>query len=70
MTAHEYRIEYTIQRAPIDSDDWEDVGFGSSGASGTVNGALYAVESYVQNRQWETEPGMPDPDNLESGDPS
>lgn len=60
MSEYEYRIKYTIQRAPIDSDEWEEVGFGSSGgwnSMDAVDAALYAVDSYVQNRQWETEPG-------------
>ena len=56
------RIEYTIQQEK--EDDWVDIGFGSSGCWDDVNSALYAVDSYVQNRQWETEDGMPDPKEI------
>lgn len=66
MSEREFRIEYTIQA--IDSgEDWVDVGFGSSGAWDDVGSALYAIQSDIQNRQWETEPGMPDPKELEAG---
>lgn len=65
MSAREYRIEYTIQVNEGD-EEWPEVGFGSSGAWDSVNEALYAVESYIQNQQWETEPGMPDPKELET----
>ncbi|WP_194165016.1 hypothetical protein [Pseudactinotalea sp. HY160] len=61
----EYRIEYAIQRRLPGEDDFTEVGFGSSGAWGGVDEALYAAGSDVQNRLWETEPGMPDPDELE-----
>ena len=57
----EYRIEYTITRAPTDSDEWEEIGFGSSSSWSDVDSALYAIQSDIQNRSWETEPGMPDP---------
>lgn len=60
-----YRIEYSIQRA-VDEDEqeFEEIGFGSSGAWGSVDQAEFALGSYVQNRQWETEPGMPDPADI------
>ena len=66
MSEPEYRIEYTIQRNSGD-EDWAEIGFGSSGAWDSVDEALYAVDSYVQNRQWETEDGMPDPGEVEAG---
>lgn len=59
-----YRIEYTIQRKLPGEEEFTDVGFGSSGASSDIDGAEYAMGSYIQNRQWETEPGMPDPKEL------
>lgn len=55
----EYRIEYTIQRRT--DGDFEDIGFGSSGAWNGVDAALYAAQSSIQNRAWETEDDMPDP---------
>ena len=61
----EYRIEYVIQRSD-DGDEFHEIGFGSSGTWGNVDAALYAVQSDVQNRQWETEPGMPDPDEMDA----
>lgn len=58
----EYRIEYTIQATDA-NDDWVDVGFGSSSAWSSIDAALYAVQSEIQNQGWETEDGMPDPDS-------
>ena len=72
----EFRIEYTIQRMDEGDEDFVDIGFGSSGGWSTINAASYAVESDIQNRSWETEPHMPDPEDAEgepiheSGDPS
>lgn len=65
--SYRYRIEYTIQQAD-DGGDYREIGFGSSGSWETVDAALYAVESDVQNRQWETEPGMPDPSRTREGE--
>jgi hypothetical protein len=56
-----YRIEFTIQRRCEGEDDYAEIGFGSSSSCGDVDAALYEVQSMVQNRQWETELGMPDP---------
>jgi len=61
----EFRIEYTIQRADGDSEKFEDIGFGSSGSWDNIDAALYSVTSDVQNRSWETKPGMPDPEEAE-----
>lgn len=67
MSYYEYRIEYSIQRAPADTDDFAEVGFGSSGSSGYVDDALHWIASDIQRRQWETEPGMPEPEEMERG---
>lgn len=64
MSETEYRIEYSIQRQQPGEDDFTEIGLGSSGAWNSVNQAAYAVESYVQNREWETEKGQPDPDTI------
>ena len=64
MTA-EFRIEYTIQRRDEGDEDFIDIGFGSSGGWSTINAASYAAESDIQNRSWETEPHMPDPEDAE-----
>lgn len=61
----QFRIEYTIQRRRGDSANFRDVGFGSSGSNSSIDDALYAVQSEIQNRQWETSAGMPDPAELE-----
>ena len=61
----EFRIEYTIQRMDEGDEDFVDIGFGSSGGWSTINAASYAVESDIQNRSWETEPHMPDPEDAE-----
>jgi len=60
----EYRIEFSIQRQLLGEDDSTEVGFGSSGAWNSVNQAEYAVGSYIQNREWETTAGMPDPSEI------
>ena len=60
----EYRIEYQIQRRMPGEDDFTEIGFGSSGGWNSVQAAIYAVESDVQNRNWETEKGQPDPSEI------
>ena len=69
MTDYEYRIEYTIQRGAVSStgfaEDFKEIGFGSSGGWVDVDAALHAASSDIQNRSWETEPGMPDPEDVD-----
>lgn len=70
MAEGEYRIDYTISYQGPDDEDFREIGFGSSGDAATVNAAAYAVESDIQNRQWETTRDMPDPsavDEQEAG---
>ena len=55
-----YRITYSIERLRADGE-YEEVGFGSSFSHSTLDAAAYDVESFIQNRQWETTEGMPDP---------
>lgn len=62
----EYRIEYQIQRRRPEDEDFTDIGFGSSGGWGDVDAALYAMSSDVDNYQWETESGMPDPQDVKA----
>ncbi len=57
----EFRIEYTITRRRDGNPDFVEVGFGSSGAWGDLNQCAHIVSSAIQNRDWETEPGHPDP---------
>lgn len=61
----EFRIEYVVQRRLPGDEDFDDVGFGSSGAWASVDEAVRMVASDVQNRTWEAEPGMPNPDTVE-----
>lgn len=61
----EYRIEYTIQRRVEPEEDFSDIGFGSSGAWSTVDQAEHMMGSAIANREWETEPGMPDPSEVD-----
>lgn len=63
--AAEFRIEYTIQRCDDESGEFYEIGFGSSGGWNGIDAALYAVDSDIQNRSWETEGDMPDPDDAE-----
>ena len=59
-----YRVEFTIQRRQPGDEDFTDIGFGSSGASSSIGAASYEVGSMIDNWQWETQPGMPDPEAL------
>ena len=66
MSDREYRIEYTIV---VSDDEWEsqrEIGFGSSGGWRDVDSAVYAVSSEVQNRLWETEGDMPEPEEVDA----
>lgn len=60
----EYRIEYSIQRLLPGEEDFTEIGFGSSGGWSTPEQAMHIAYGLVQNHEWETEPGMPDPDDI------
>lgn len=60
----EYRIDFTIQRRVAGDDDFSDVGFGSSGAWSSLNAASHAAASAIDNREWDTERGMPAPEDV------
>lgn len=57
----EYRIEYQIQRREEGEEDFTEIGFGSSGGWSTVAQAEHMMGSAIECREWETEPGQPDP---------
>jgi len=63
----DYRIEFTIQRRGEGDADFTEIGFGSSGSWSSLAGALYEVESIVDNQAWETQPGMPEPAEAAAG---
>lgn len=58
----EYRIEFAIQRADCGSDDFVEVGFGSSGTWEDLDACTHMIASMVTHGEWETEAGQPDPD--------
>lgn len=60
----EYRIEFTIQRKQPGDEDFTDIGFGSSGGWTDPEQCAHMVESAVQNWEWETERGMPEPESV------
>lgn len=64
----EFRIEYSIQRAKSEDDDFQEVGFGTSGSWDDIDSALHAIESNIQRREWETTGSMPDPESVEGDD--
>ena len=64
----DYRIEFTIQRRRDGQDDFTDVGFGSSGSWGSIAGASHMTETLLSRREWETEPGMPEPEDVDAED--
>lgn len=67
MSNDQYRIEYTITRyRPGKDDDFTEIGFGSSGSWSSIDQCAHMVNSAVQNKDWETSKGMPDPDTVEA----
>jgi hypothetical protein len=60
-----FRITYSIERRQTgEKGDFVEIGFGSTGAHSTVDAALYQAQTDIQNRQWETSDGMPEPDEV------
>lgn len=57
----DYLIEFTIKRQRPGEDDFTEIGFGSSGAWGDIDMCGHMILSGLQNGEWETEPGQPDP---------
>ena len=56
----QFDVQFTILR------DGEEIGFGGAVAS-SLDAAAHDVESTIVNRIWETAPGMPDPDTIDTG---
>ena len=61
----QFRVEFTLMRKRAGEDDYTEIGFGSSGGSGTVDHAMHLAQSAVQNREWETTDGQPDPRSVD-----
>lgn len=59
-----YRIEFSIQRAEDDGDEFVEIGFGSSGSWGSLNACTHMIDSAVCNGEWETTPEMPRPEDV------
>lgn len=57
----EYRIEFSLQRAEEGSEEFVEIGFGSSGAWVDLDACTHSIDSGVTNGEWETAEGMPDP---------
>lgn len=68
MSTPAYRIEYSLQRADSWDGEFVEVGFGSSAACDSPDDAAYVIGAQVTHNEWETHPGMPDPDALTGGD--
>ncbi len=64
MTDSEYRIDFTITRRQGNEDDFTEIGFGSSGARKNLYDCAHSLEYAVAHGEWETEAGMPDPDDV------
>lgn len=60
----EYRIDFTITRCRDGEDDFSEIGFGSSGAWDDLNACTHWIGSAIESGEWETTPGMPDPENV------
>lgn len=63
MTMTEYRINYTIERT-TDGEDYEEIGFGSSGAWGDLRQCSHMIATDIETCGWETEVGHPDPESV------
>jgi hypothetical protein len=63
-----YRIEFSVQRCDDDSEEYTEIGFGSSGTWDDVDAAEHAMGSVVQNRQWETSGDMPEPESVDESE--
>lgn len=61
----EYRISYVIESRDDAASDFTEIGFGDSGAWNSVEQASHIVNSAVQNGDWETSPGMPNPSEVQ-----
>lgn len=64
----EYRVEFSITRRRDDENDFTEVGFGSSGAWGSIGQASHMAASAIDRYEWETTPGMPDPEDVRAED--
>ncbi len=60
-----FRIEASIQRSDDGGETFTEIGF-CAGDSSVFDDAAYEVGTYLQRREWETEPGMPDPSAVDS----
>lgn len=60
----DYEIVYTLHRRRPGEEDLVEIGFGSSGTWSTPDECAHMMLSAVQNYDWETEAGMPDPDEI------
>lgn len=63
----EYRIEFSTQRREDGDPDFTEIGFGSSSSWRALDSCTHDVSSAVSNDEWQTEPGMPDPDQVVPG---
>jgi len=63
-----YRVEFQVQRRLPGDEDFTEIGFGSSGGCGSIDGAAFAAECLIERREWETTDGMPDPALVDSAD--
>lgn len=62
---YEYRIEYQIMRSTGEDGDFEEIGFGSSGTWDHIADAEHWMGSGIENREWETTEGQPDPKSVD-----
>ncbi len=62
----DYEIVYTLRRRSPGEEDFSDIGFGISGIWSTPDECGHMVLSDIQNYAWETEAGMPDPEEIRS----
>ena len=64
MSGYEYDITFTIRRMSQEDDDYTEIGFGATGGWSTPEQAVHILASAVARYEWETELGMPDPDDV------
>jgi hypothetical protein len=59
-----YRIDYTITRRRPDEEDFDEIGFGSSGSEESIDQAVHMLASALTHGEWETSGDMPSPESV------
>lgn len=64
MDETDYEIVYQLRRRRPGEEDYSEIGFGATAGWDSPEQCADMVLADVQNYQWETEDGQPDPDTI------